>query len=174
MTARTTAGGNIATAWARNLAGYSASWARKGPRHSRRAPRFREEECRPKDGVRNLGSFAPCECCAVHTLPRICLVFLSPISTRRRRRLVSVPPGPAIALGLRESYRKMPNKIAGFDPPLEAKEADTDAYLLHMERISQRRRILSEAIREMRRFSTRAEIAKTLRDAADMLASPRR
>ena len=68
----------------------------------------------------------------------------------------------------------MPDKIAGLDPPPEAKEADTDAYLLHMERISQRRRILSEAIREMRRFSTRAEIAKTLRDAADMLESLRR
>ena len=68
----------------------------------------------------------------------------------------------------------MPDKIAGLTPPLEAKEAETDAYLQHMERISQRQGILSEAIREMRRFSTRAEIAKTLRDAVDVLDSRRR
>jgi hypothetical protein len=43
-----------------------------------------------------------------------------------------------------------------------------------MERISKRQGILSQAIREMRRFSTRAEIAKTLRDAVDVLEGRRR
>ena len=68
----------------------------------------------------------------------------------------------------------MPDKIAGLAPPLEAKGAETDAYLQHMERISKRQGILSQAIREMRRFSTRAEIAKTLRDAVDVLEGRRR
>ena len=68
----------------------------------------------------------------------------------------------------------MPDKITGLGPLREPKEADTDVYLQHMERISQRRDILSQAIREMRRFSTRAEIAKTLRDAVDVLEGRRR
>ena len=68
----------------------------------------------------------------------------------------------------------MPDKITGFSPLREAKEAETDAYFQHMERISQRQGILSQAIREMRRFSTRAEIAKTLRDAVGVLEGRRR
>ena len=68
----------------------------------------------------------------------------------------------------------MPDKIAGLGPFREAKEGETDAYLQHMEGISLRQGILSQAIREMRRFSTRAEIAKTLRDAVDVLESRRR
>ena len=67
----------------------------------------------------------------------------------------------------------MPEKIAGCDPPQEAREAETDTYFQYMERISQRQRILALAIREMRRFSTRAEIAKTLRDAVDVLEGRR-
>jgi hypothetical protein len=67
----------------------------------------------------------------------------------------------------------MPEKIAGGDPLLEAREAETDAYFQHMERISQRQRILAQAIREMRRFSTRAEIAKTPRDAVAVLEGRR-
>jgi hypothetical protein len=68
----------------------------------------------------------------------------------------------------------MPDKITGLGPLRETREAETDAYFQHMERIAQRQEILSHAIREMRRFSTRAEIVKTLRDAIDVLEGRRR
>ena len=68
----------------------------------------------------------------------------------------------------------MPDEITGLGPLREAKEAEIDVYFQHMERLSQRQGILSQAIREMRRFSTRAEIAKTLRDAVDVLEGRRR
>jgi hypothetical protein len=42
-------------------------------------------------------------------------------------------------------------------------------YFEHMDRVGQRQQIMAEAIEEMHKFSTSAEIAKTLRFVLDVL-----
>src|SRR3974390_1453373 len=64
---------------------------------------------------------------------------------------------------------QMTSKIVDFGAIREDKAKGLANYFEHMDRVGQRQQIMAEAIEEMHKFSTSAEIAKTLRFVLDFL-----
>jgi len=63
----------------------------------------------------------------------------------------------------------MTSKMIDFGAIREDKAKGLANYFEHMDRVGQRQQIMAEAIEEMHKFSTSAEIAKTLRFVLDVL-----
>ena len=63
----------------------------------------------------------------------------------------------------------MTNKIVDCGALRATKAKGLAGYLVHMDSVGQRQRIMDAAVEEMRKFSTSAEVAKTLRFAVEVL-----
>jgi len=63
----------------------------------------------------------------------------------------------------------MTNKIVDSGEFRATKAKGLAGYLVHMDSVGQRQRIINAAVEEMRKSSTCAEIAKTLRFAIEVL-----
>jgi hypothetical protein len=63
----------------------------------------------------------------------------------------------------------MTNKIVDCGALRATKAKGLAGYLVHMDSVGQRQRIINAAVEEMRKSSTCAEIAKTLRFAIEVL-----
>jgi hypothetical protein len=68
-----------------------------------------------------------------------------------------------------EGAGEMADEIVDLGKVRESKAKEFEGYCQHMDSVGRRQQILRLAIKDMRKFSSKEEIAKTLRFAVDVL-----